>query len=331
MKVRKILFVSILTILFPVVAFSQMITLQAKLDSNKILIGDQIKLHLLLNKTKDANVSFPILPDSLPGGIEIIERLKPDTLSKNGNNLSIQQSFVITSFDSGMRVIPPIGFEFVHDTLTDTIYTDSLYLMVSSPKIDTTKNSIFDIKAPIDEPFSLMEIIEYVLYGIAALLVIVAGIYVYRKLKKREPLIKIPHKPADPPHIIALRELDALKEKKLWQNNHIKRYHSDLTEIIRKYIEDRFGIWALEMTSYEILDAIGHEKYVPEKLHSEIRFMFTTADFVKFAKAQPLPDENDTCMRYAYNFVNNTIPAPKTEEITPAENTVMDEKGGNNE
>lgn len=331
MKARKILFISILTVLFPVVVFSQMITLQAKLDSNKILIGDQIKLHLLLNKTKDANVSFPILPDSLPGGIEVIERLKPDTLSKNGNNLSIQQSFVITSFDSGMHVIPPIGFEFVHDTLTDTIYTDSLYLMVNVPKIDTTKNTIYDIKAPFDEPFSLMEIIEYVLYGIAALLLIIAGIYVYRKFKKKEPLIKLPHKPVDPPHVIALRELDTLKEKKLWQNNHIKKYHSDLTEIIRKYIENRFGISALEMTSYEILDAISHEKYIPEKLHSEIRFMFTIADFVKFAKAQPLPDENDTCLRHAYNFVNNTKPAEKTEEIAPIENIVKEEKGGNNE
>jgi hypothetical protein len=327
MKARKILFAGIFSILLPAVVFSQMITLQAKLDSNKILIGDQIKLHLLLNKPKDAKINFPVLPDSLPGGIEIIDRLKPDTLSKNGNYVSLSQSLIITCFDSGQHYIPRIAFEFQHDTLTDTVYTDSLLLTVNTVQVDTTKHAICDIKAPIDEPFSIMEIIEYLIYGLIGLLIIIAGVYVYRKIKKKEPLIKLPQKPADPPHIIALRELDALKEKKLWQNNHIKRYHSDLTEIIRKYIENRFGIPALEMTSYEILDAVSHEKYIPENLHSNLRQMLTLADFVKFAKAIPLPDENDNSIRNAYLFVNNTIPVVKVEE-TPAKEISGEEKGG---
>ncbi len=326
MKTRKILLS--IYLLFPVAVFSQMITLQAKIDSTNILIGDQVKLNLLLTKSKDANITFPVLPDSLPGGIEIIERLKPDTLSKDGNIVKLRQSLVITAFDSGPHVIHPIPFEFQHDTITDTLFTDSVYLMVHTLPVDTTKKTIYDIKAPFDEPFSIMEIIEYIIWGLLAIILIVAGIYVYRKIKKKEPIIKIPQKPADPPHVIALRELDQLKEKKLWQNNHIKRYHSDLTEIIRKYIEDRFGIPALEMTSYEILDAVSHEKYIPEKLHSELRFMFTMADFVKFAKAQPLPDENDSCMRNAYNFVNSTIPVEKTIE-TPT-NEVSEEKKGEN-
>lgn len=330
MKARKILFAGIFSMLLPAVVFSQMITLQAKLDSTKILIGDQIKLHLLLNKSKDANITFPVLPDSL-GGIEIVERLKPDTLSKDGNNVSLRQSFIITSFDSGLQVIPPIAFEFQHDTIVDTLYTDSIFLKVNLVPVDTTKQAICDIKAPIDEPFSLMEIIEYIIYGLIAVLLIIIGIYVYRKFKRKEPLIRLPQKPADPPHVIALRELDLLKEKKLWQNNHIKRYHSDLTEIIRKYIEDRFGIPALEMTSYEILDAVSHEKYIPDTIHPNLRQMLTLADFVKFAKAQPLPDENDTSIRNAYIFVNNTIPAEKIEESPAKEIPLTEEKGGSND
>jgi hypothetical protein len=329
MKTRKILFISIFSVLFPVAVFSQMVTLQAKVDSTHILIGDQIKFHLLLTKSKDANISFPILPDSLPGGIEIIERLKIDTLGKDGNMINLRQSYIITAFDSGPHMIHPIAFELLHDTITDTIYTDSVYLMVHTLPVDTTKQTIYDIKAPIDEPFSIMEIIEYIIFGLLAIIVIIAGIYIYKKIKKKEPIIKILQKPADPAHVIALRELDQLKEKKLWQNNHIKKYHSDLTGIIRKYIEDRFSIPALEMTSYEILDAVSREKYIPEKLHPGLRYMFTTADFVKFAKAQPLPDENDTCIRHAYDFVNNTIPSEKLEDTTPAE-VNEEKKGGDN-
>ena len=331
MKALKILFAGIFLILLPAVVFSQMITLQAKLDSNKILIGDQIKLHLLLTKPKDANITFPIIPDSLPGGIEIIERLKPDTLSKNGNYVNLRQSLIITSFDSGQRVIPPIAFEYQHDSKTDTIFTDSIFLTVNTIPVDTTKQAICDIKAPIDEPFSIMEIMEYIIYVLIAIILIVAGIYIFRKIKKKEPIIKLPQKPADPPHIIAIRELDILKEKKLWQNNHIKKYHSDLTEIIRKYIENRFNIPALEMTSYEIIDTVKHEKYIPENLHPNLRQMLTLADFVKFAKAQPLPDENDTSIRNAYLFVNNTIPTEKAIETPAKEIIVTEEKGGKND
>jgi len=308
-----------------------MITLQARLDSNKILIGDQIRLRLILNKPKNANITFPVLPDSLPGGIEIIDRLKPDTLSKDGNNVCLSQSLVITSFDSGQRVIPPIAFVYQHDSKTDTIFTDSVFLTVNTMKVDTTKHTIYDIKAPIDEPFSLMEIIEYIIYGLIGILIIIAGIYVYRKIKRKEPIIKLPQKPADPPHIVALHELDILKEKKLWQSNHIKRYHSELTEIIRKYIENRFGIPALEMTSYEILDAVHNEKYIPENIHLNLRQMLTLADLVKFAKVLPLPDENDTSIKNAYLFVNCTIPVVKIEKTPAKEVSVKEEKGGNNE
>ena len=310
----------------PLMVFPQMITIQARLDSTNILIGDQIKLNLFLTKSKDAQINFPILPDSLPGGLEIIERYKIDTLSSEGNNVKLRQEILITAFDSGMHVIHPIAFEYQHDNIIDTLFSDSIYLMVNTLPVDTTKQSIYDIKAPLDEPFSLMEIIEYILYGLGALLLIILGYFIYNKIRKKEPIIKIPQKPADPPHIIALRELDSLKEKKLWQNNQIKKYHSDLTEIIRKYIEDRFGIQALEMTSYEIIDAVSREKYIPENLHSELRFMLTLADMVKFAKGQPLPDENDTCMKNAYNFVNNTVPVQKLEAIDSSE---VQKEGGN--
>jgi len=307
-----------------------MITIEAKLDSNKFLIGDQVKLHLLVTKPKSANLNFPILPDSLADGIEIVERFKPDTLSKNEDILTLRQTFLITSFDSGKHTVPSIPFEFLRDSTIDTLFTDSVFFTVNTIPVDTAKKTIYDIKKPINEPFTIMEIIGYIIWGIVALFVIIAGIYVYRKFRKKEPLIKIPHKPADPPHVIALRELNALKEKKLWQNNHIKKYHTQLTDIIRKYIEARFVIQAMEMTSNEIIQAFLQEKYISEQCLLGLRQILTLADFVKFAKIQPLPDENDLSMRNAYQFVNDTIPVEKSEEITVKETASTEAKGGAN-
>jgi len=327
---RKILLFCIVFFALKSIVFCQILTIEAKLDSNKFLIGDHVKLNLFVTKSKSAKINFPILPDSLAQGVEIVQRNKPDTISKNGDIIKLKQSYLITSFDSGNHTIPPLPFEFLHDTITDTVFTDSILFYVNTLKVDTASKKIYDIKAPFDEPFSLMEILGYVIWGLAGLILIILGIYIYRKFKKKEPLIKIPQKLADPPHIIALRELDALKEKKLWQNNHIKKYHTELTDIIRKYIEARFNIQALEMTSYEIIQALSNEKYISDKNISELRQTLIIADFVKFAKAQPLPDENDLSIRHAYQFVNETKPTEQIVLTTNNNSLEGEQKGGTN-
>jgi len=327
---RKILLFCILFLALKSIVFCQMLTIEAKLDSNKFLIGDQVKLNLFVTKSKSIKINFPVLTDSLAQGVEIVERNKPDTISKNGDIIKLKQTYLITSFDSGSHTIPRIPFEFLHDTITDTVFTDSILFYVNTLKVDTASKKIYDIKAPFDEPFSLMEILGYIVWGLAGLILIILGIYIYRKFKKKEPLIKIPKKLADPPHVIALRELDALKEKKLWQNNHFKKYHTELTDIIRKYIESRFTIQAMEMTSFEIINSFLNEKYITDQNISELRQLLTLADFVKFAKAQPLPDENDLCIRNAYKFVNETKPSELIVVTNDKELITEEQKGGTN-
>lgn len=324
---RNLIIPVILFLSAPPGVIAQFLTVRAELDSNNILIGDQVKLNFIVSKSSDINITFPFIPDTLPGGVEILEHSAIDTTGISDKIINLKQSVTITSFDSGDYEIPPFAFFLTNNVTTDTIYTNPLTLSVRTIPVDTTKNTIYDIKAPFDEPFSLMEIIEYIIYGALTILLILLLIYVYRRYKRKEPLIKLPEKPAEPPHVTALRELDALKNRKLWQNNQIKKYHTELTEIIRKYIESRFGVGALEMTSYEILEEISREKYLSVDIITELRKMLTVADFVKFAKATPLPDENDMSMRYAYNFVNNTVPIQQ-----PASgNKEAVEEGGENE
>jgi hypothetical protein len=142
-------------------------------------------------------------------------------------------------------------------------------------------------------------------------LLIIAGVisfavYYYKKKKKKEPIFRLPQKPKLPPHEIALKELEELRDKKLWQNNKIKEFHSELTEIIRKYIEGRFGIPALEMISDDIIESINRLD-IDNRKKEELTEMLRLADLVKFAKESPLPSEHDLSFNNALDFVKGTI------------------------
>jgi len=286
--------------------FSQNVNVKAILDSNQIKIGNQVTLSLVIEKTKDVEVKFPLLLDTITKQVEIIKKLPVDTLLKKDNILKLQQRYIITSFDSGVYTIPPLNFLVKIDSLIDTIKSNPLILSVNTVPVDTLNIQIKDIKAPFIISMTLKEILIYILYILSALIIILVAIYIIRKYRKHEPIVKLPEKPKEPAYIIALRELDNLKNEKLWQNNKIKKYHSDLTEIIRSYIENRFGLMALEQTSYEILYSINNSGLVNNPSFESLKQILSLADMVKFAKAQPLPDENDLSLRNAYLFVNET-------------------------
>ena len=138
------------------------------------------------------------------------------------------------------------------------------------------------------------------------ILIIFGVIYYLRKRKKAEPVFQILTKPRLLPHEIALAEFEKLRMRKLWQEGRIKEYHSEITDILRKYFESRFGIMALEMTSMEILDAVRSQNAMTSDTTGRLSDILTTADLVKFAKMRPLPTENDLCLNNAITVVNDT-------------------------
>jgi hypothetical protein len=323
-------FIAVLIFLTSINIYAQDLSVKAEIDTNLMLIGDQINITLELNKTKGLNVDFPLLKDTLMENIEIYEISPIDTLYNKDGKLSLQQNYTITSFDTGMYIIPPFDFIIIHDTIFDTLKSNPLFLQVFTMQIDTTKQAIADIKAPIETPWTVNEFFQvlgkfikeykwYIIIGILSVLVAVTALMIFlkRKKKKKDVILK---KPLEPAHIIALRDLDALKSKKLWQNDKVKKYHSELTGIIRTYIENRFDIMALEQTSLEIIQSFERSNLIDEQSANALQQLLSIADFVKFAKALPLPDENDRCIKNAYQFVNNTIPAIKEEEIVDNDN-----------
>ncbi|MDP2115224.1 MAG: hypothetical protein Q8K69_14330 [Bacteroidota bacterium] len=294
---------------------AQQVTVKASIDSTNILIGDQIKLILEIEKPKNMDVQFPLIPDTLGAGIEVVQRLPVDTFKlENKEREKLSQSYFITSFDSGVHQIPSFFFRLKFDRMLDSVATKALAFQVFTMKIDTTKGPV-DIKPPYSAPVSLKEVTPYIL-GIILIAAILFFIFYYIKWKKKNvPLFRKPEKPLEPAHIIALRELDRIKAQKLWQSEKIKQYYSEVADTVRAYIENRFDIPAMEQTSAETIGVFKQNKELIDGTSlDQIQHILSLADLVKFAKYAPLPDDNNLTLMNAYFFVNQT---KKAEIKTP--------------
>jgi hypothetical protein len=308
---------------------AQQVTVKASIDSTHILVGDQLKLILEIDKPKDLNVRFPQLPDTFRNKIEVVNRSKIDTVKLDDNSrVKLTQKISITAFDSGKYLIPPFYFRMKDGTQLDSAATRELMFQVHGMKIDTTKGPV-DIKIPYNAPVSLKEVIPYIL-GIILIGALLFFIFYYIKWKKKNvPLFVKPEKPAEPAHVIALRELDRIKSQKLWQQEKIKQFYSEVADTIRVYIGNRFDIQAMEQTSAETIGTFRNNKELaPEGTVDQLQHILSLADLVKFAKYSPLVDDNNQTLMNAYFFVNQTKKEElKTSEKLPAqENNVDDTK-----
>jgi hypothetical protein len=303
---------------------AQQIKATASIDTSHILIGDQIKLRLELDKPKGIEVDFPMVSDSVTSKIEVVQRGKIDTFQLDDKNrIKLIQQFVITSFDTGMYQIPPFYFRLKNGQLTDSIPTQALSLQVHGMKIDTQKGPT-DIKVPYEAPITLKEIIPYILGIILIGALIFFGFYYFQRKRRNEPLFGRQEKPKEPPHVIALRELDRVRGQKLWQQEKIKQYYSEISDILRNYIQERFDISALEQTSAETLAVFKkHRDLADEKSVDQLQQILSLADLVKFAKYEPQPEDNNMTLLNAYFFVNQT----KKEEIKAPEKPVEEQEG----
>ena len=279
-----------------------------KLDTNSILLGDQIKLKLSIVLPDNAVVTFPQVADTMTKNIEIIKIGKIDTLiNKQSNTNTYSQNITITSFDSGNFVIPALKFSYFlkNDTALHFAETDSLLLEVR--KVATNKQAdIKDIKDIISVPLTLREIIPYALGLIALIAIIFLIIKYWKKFRKNEPIMFI-KKTEIPPHIEALRAFEKLKKKKLWENNFIKEYYSEITDILRIYIEKVMSVNAMEMTTDEITEAIAKTD-LNENTKIKLKKVLVLSDLVKFAKYTPIPPDHESCFNMSVDFVKDTSP-----------------------
>jgi len=303
-------YIAIVTFLFltqATIVHAQKIQAKATIDSTNILIGDQLNLRLELDQPKNVHVEFPTIGDSLAKGVEVLKRSPLDTFQlTEQQQIKIIQNLTITSFDTGQQVVPPFKFLLKYDQLYDTVQTLPATFFVHGMKIDTTKGPV-DIKQPYDAPITLKEVSPYIIGAIIVGALIFFLFYYLQRRRKNKPVFAKAEKPKEPAHIIALRELDKIKEDKIWQKNEIKLYYSLVSDTLREYIEDRFDIKAMEYTSEETMQAFKYRNdLLSEKSMENLNQILTLSDLVKFAKYNPLPDDHNLTLMNAYIFVNET-------------------------
>lgn len=319
--------VLILLLLFSLSNKAQEVKIKAVLDSTVILIGDQVTLNLQIEYPKQLEVQFPMPGDSLGSSVEIVERLQLDTLIISGERLLLTQNFIVTSFDTGYHEIPPFLFRIKYGEMVDSFESNPTGIMVFTlPQLDSLMTAIggpIDIKPPYEAPITLKEIAPWLLGSLLAVGLIFLILYAIKRKKNNQPIFSFPQKPKEPAHIIALRKLDRIKDDKTWQHGHVKQYHSELADTIREYIENRFEINAMELTSDETIAAFTYRRdLLSESIFDNLKRLLKNADLVKFAKFEPLPDDNNLAMVDAYFFVNQTKLEPKPETKT---NTDLEE------
>jgi len=291
--------------LFALPSFGQEIKVNAKLDTTRILLGDQVNIWFMLEHPEGLKIDFPVTSDSLAGKIEVLSASKPDTISKMNRTWKIRQRLVVTSFDTGFYVIPPFTFRFNGNH--DSVQTHALPLEVLGMPVDTTKG-ITDIKLPYEIKVTFTEILPYIIIGLLLISIILLYIRYLRKKKKVSNIAEKPAPPLIPAHLLALEQLDELVREKLWQQGKIKLYYSRLTDIIRQYIELRFKVPAMEQTTEDIIRDFVREGFIKEGIREELKALLELADLVKFAKWHPVAEEHEASQQSAYDFILRTKP-----------------------
>ena len=278
----------------------------ATLDSTTLFIGDQTDLHLRAIGEAGEQVTMPVLDKELIPGVEIVDRTIVDTLSLKDGRVQYDQYLTVTSFEDSLFYIAPLPFV----NGDDTVWSDGLTLNVVQPfEMDTTDMAITDIKGVYKAPVWWWGIFRWVLLAVLLAGVGVAGYYLITYLQRRkleEAGNEVVTEPSRPAEEVALEKLDAIKEKKIWQQGQVKEYYTQLTDVVREYIARRFEVSSVEQTSDETLRDIRPLLSERKDLYDQLRKMLTLADLVKFAKWSTTPDENELSLRNAYTFVKET-------------------------
>ncbi|MBQ3731549.1 MAG: cell wall anchor protein [Muribaculaceae bacterium] len=293
-----------------VTAWGGNVTFRAKLDSATLLMGKTTALHLEITQDKNARGFFPGEQlDTLSAMVEIAERPAADTTDLGNNRIQINRDLIIQSFDSGMWVIKPIPYV----VNGDTAYCNQLSLKVMPVDVSKMKD-INDIKPVEAVPFNLLDWLpDYWWAWLLGLLLIGAAIWAYLKYFKKGVNPLKPVKKRLPPYEEAMLNLQNLKAAQLWQQGKEKEYFTGLTDILRVYIDRRFGINAVEMTSSQIIDTLKKNEET-KAVNEQLEMILEVADIVKFAKARPLADDNEVAFQRAVNFVEATRPVEQPEK-----------------
>jgi hypothetical protein len=301
--------ISLLFIFFINLSVEAQVSAKASTDKKNYEVGDYINYSIRVQYKEGIKIRDPLMKGIL-NSIEMIKEEDPVHSIEDDKHF-VTFNYILSKYDSGDVTIPSVIVEYMigNDTTRHSVITSPLTITVHTLKVKL-EDEIKDVKAPIKIPLD-WKIIALWILGILIVLGLVYYIYRrYQRKKKHLPFSRTI--PKSPHYITALTALRELEKEKLWQNGHIKEYHSKITEVIRRYFEERFYLPALELTTSEAMSHLSGKKEAQEILATTEEFL-NNADLVKFAKYKPMSSVNEEMMKQAYTIVESTIPADKEE------------------
>jgi len=312
---RRAFCTSVIAFLFFLALNGQEITVKSAPDTTVLLIGDQTGFTVTASLPAGVNAKLSSVADTLAGRIVILRRSPRDTAVMPDNRLQITDRYLVTSFDSGSYTIPPFYAEIAEGDSLVRFYSDYSFIRVLRPDVappDST-DVIFDIVPPRGAPVTFAEILPWIIIGIIAAVVI----YLLARFLPRNPLRKFvrPAAPPEPAHVIALRDLKALMTAELWQKGEIKEYYSRLSDILRRYLENRYSISSPELTTDETVRMLNRAAVTTSEQMVLVKEVLSVSDMVKFAKYVPDSAVHQKMYGKSLSFVEAT----KAPDMTPSE------------
>lgn len=268
----------------------------SKISTDNIKFGEPIVLKITVKTGQKDTIIFPTITDTLSEKFEVL-RQKKDTLRKN-NSIFISDSIIFSAYEEGTFSVPPQRIL----VNSKEYFTPSYKVTVAPVVTDSVKTPLFDIKSIVQIPKNVWNYIQPYLGYVLILLVILVCVIIYlirRKNKKSET-----HK--SEPDVLAIKRLKKLKKSDYIAKDLYKKYYSELTSIIKEYMEARWNFPATKLLSDDLLEYLKNEKWLDENEIENLSVIFKISDLAKFAKYKPTPEETKLHMEKAINFINLT-------------------------
>lgn len=308
------LLILILTALLDIVPSGDA-TLQQLQKRDSILIADQIRYGVTIEDVKAGEkIALPDFSAASNDTLTILGGWQLDTLV-NGKAVSsrnakaaarllrkpfaLKASIVLVPFEEGHYALPDVPV--IRES--DTLVFKGLEMDVKTMPVDTATFEIHDIKGQILYPVTFKELLPWIGGGLLAAAIIALAVWLIVRASKRKAEAL---KPKDPAYIVALRELDKYRSDKYWAPDKQKAFYSGITDALKFYMDERFGVDAPEMTTAELFDALKSDKDITPEMYSSLKELFERADFVKFAKHIASEQENAAALPLAVRFVTTT-------------------------
>ena len=290
-------------------------------ERDSVLIADQLRYGFDLTQVEEGTVlGHAQLGDTLMTNIRVVSSWAIDTLKVSRQKkgmpklYDIRSSVTITSFDEGNYILPPLAvLRMSKDNVVDTLVFEPQRLEVRTMPVDTATFVPHDIKGQIRYPVTFKEVAPWAAGGMALAGLIWFAVWLVMRYRRN-------HNPEyarrDPAHIVALRKLDKYRGSAMWAPEKQKDFYSGVTDALREYISERYGVGAMEMTTAELFNDLK-DTDVPKELAAELRELFERADFVKFAKFTASDEDNASVLPVAVRFVTSTYQTDVEDEISP--------------